>query len=308
MKKSFLIKALGIFLVLAITFSLVDGASLQQKMKNGTIDWGEQVVQAKGIGTGKNYAVKCRVAKVDAMRNLTEIIYGVQVDSETTVNNFVLESDVIKTKVTGFIQGAEVVSEKELSDGSCEVVIAIGMVGEKGLAEVIVKPAAEKEKKNLEEKGTTTVTKTKETKTTTTTTTTTTKSKTFTEQKVITLPTPPEKPAVGSYTGLIIDASSVNAQPAMSPKVVSERGDIIYGVLNIDPDEAVEKGIVGYADSLAQAKQSWRAGDNPLVVKATGTAGALSADVLVTPQDAELILKANEKAGFLNNLRVTIIL
>lgn len=302
MKKNF-IKVLGIFSLLAITFSLVYGASLQQKMKNGTIDWGQQVVQAKGIGTGKNHARKCRAAKVDAIRNLAEIIYGVQVDSETTVNNFVLESDVIKTEVTGFIQGAEVVSEKEMSDGSCEVVIAIGMVGDNGLSEVIVKPAAEKEKKNLEEKGTTTITQTKETTTTTTNT-----KKIFTKQEVVTLPTPPEKPQAGSYTGLIIDASSVSAQPAMSPKVVSERGDIIYGVINVDPDEAVEKGIIGYADSLAQAKQSWRAGDNPLVVKATGTAGALSADVLVTTDDAETILKSNEKSGFLNNLRVTIIL
>lgn len=91
---------------------------------------GSDMITVKGTGAppanmpeGQSRLMACRAAMGDAYRNLSEFIMGVMVDSQTTVKNFVTESDVINTKVQGFIKGAEKTSEKILSDGTCEVTV-----------------------------------------------------------------------------------------------------------------------------------------------------------------------------------------
>ncbi|MEW6417301.1 MAG: LPP20 family lipoprotein [Nitrospirota bacterium] len=66
-----------------------------------------------------------RAAKVDALRNLTEIIYGLQIDSHTTVRDFVTQSDLIRSRVSAVIQGAEEIDYRELPDGTAEVTMEI---------------------------------------------------------------------------------------------------------------------------------------------------------------------------------------
>lgn len=62
-----------------------------------------------------------RAAKVDALRNLTETIYGLQIDSQTTVRDFVTQSDLIRSRVSAVIQGAQEIDYRELPDGTAEV-------------------------------------------------------------------------------------------------------------------------------------------------------------------------------------------
>lgn len=66
-----------------------------------------------------------RAAKVDALRNLLEQVYGVTVKSRTTVRDFVTQSDEMKARVSAFVRGARVVSERPLGDGSYEVEVEI---------------------------------------------------------------------------------------------------------------------------------------------------------------------------------------
>jgi len=68
-----------------------------------------------------------RAAKIDALRNLLEQVYGVTIRSKTTVRDFVTQSDDMKARVNAFIQGARVVSERALGDGSYEVEVEIDM-------------------------------------------------------------------------------------------------------------------------------------------------------------------------------------
>ncbi len=62
-----------------------------------------------------------RAAKVDAMRNLLEQAYGVNITSTSTVRDFVLQNDTIRSRVDAYIRGARVVDERYLEDGSVEV-------------------------------------------------------------------------------------------------------------------------------------------------------------------------------------------
>ena len=103
----------------------------------GRINWTDRYIEVAGSGApnpdlsvaaGRLGAI--RAAKLDAMRNALEAIKGVQIDSQTTVRNAMLESDVIRSQVTGYIRGVEVVGEtKYLSDGSVQVKVRVSLEG-----------------------------------------------------------------------------------------------------------------------------------------------------------------------------------
>ena len=66
-----------------------------------------------------------RAATVDAQRKLAEKIYGVVIDSNTTVENFIVKNDTIRQTVSGVVQGAETVETTYYSDGTCKVVMGM---------------------------------------------------------------------------------------------------------------------------------------------------------------------------------------
>jgi hypothetical protein len=66
-----------------------------------------------------------RAAKVDALRNLLEVIYGLQIDSRTKVRDFATESDVIRARLSATIQGAREIDYKVQPDGTAEVTVEV---------------------------------------------------------------------------------------------------------------------------------------------------------------------------------------
>lgn len=120
-------KSIGIAVLLCLLLVLPSAVSVRaQEEGRGGIDWVGGVVTAVGTGTsskpsmGQARALARRAAMVDAQRNLLEIIKGVKVDSETTVENFVVTRDVIKTNVSGLVKGARLVKQavERQPDGS----------------------------------------------------------------------------------------------------------------------------------------------------------------------------------------------
>ncbi|MFA5072757.1 MAG: hypothetical protein WC539_02490 [Nitrospirota bacterium] len=111
---------------------------------SGKIDWTTNVVTAVGIGAPPSQPTSSaqargmaeRAAQVVAYRNLLEAIKGVRVDATTTIENFMVSSDVIKTEVNGIIQGATVMDKKYMSDGSVEVTVGMKLTG--ALAETLM--------------------------------------------------------------------------------------------------------------------------------------------------------------------------
>ncbi|HDQ41964.1 MAG TPA: hypothetical protein ENN39_13185 [Desulfonatronum sp.] len=66
-----------------------------------------------------------RAAKADALRNLLEQVYGLRLDATTTVRDFVLQRDVVRTQIAAVIQGAEEVNYFEHPDGMAEVTVSL---------------------------------------------------------------------------------------------------------------------------------------------------------------------------------------
>lgn len=114
------------------------------------VDYEDNVITATGQGLApaeiKNRTqaklLAKRAAMVDAYRNLAEVISGVQIDSQTTVENLMLKSDSIRSEVSGFIKGAKILNEKANDDGSYTVVLGVKIFGEDSLADIIM-PAEE---------------------------------------------------------------------------------------------------------------------------------------------------------------------
>jgi len=103
----------------------------------GNINWSAGYVEAVGIGApperfiGKPQArpMALRAAQVDAYRNLLEVTKGVRVDSTTTVKDFTVESDVIRTQVEGVVNGSKVTKQEYMSDGTVEVTVRMPLGG-----------------------------------------------------------------------------------------------------------------------------------------------------------------------------------
>jgi hypothetical protein len=143
------IKRSAAFVIIALTiFTGVAGNSSAQLLgtikdveqpvgSSGKVDWTTGVITAVGIGAppaqpanaAQARAMAERAAQVVAYRNLLEAVKGVRVDSTTTVENFITTSDVIRTEVSGIIQGATIMDKKYMSDGSVEVTIGMRLTG-----------------------------------------------------------------------------------------------------------------------------------------------------------------------------------
>ena len=111
------------------------------------------------------------------------------------------------------------------------------------------------------------------------------------------------------YTGLIIDAQGLGVRPGMSPKIIDDNGNVVYGVVYADSETIATKGIIKYADNLEEAKDDGTVGSNPLIIKArTRGANPLKTDVIVSLRNAQQIVRANAESDFLADFRVIIVL
>lgn len=293
-----------------------------------------EMIQADGFGSmpggmpaGRAKLMARRAAVVDAQRNLVETIKGTAVDAETTVNNYVTQSDVVKTKVSGIVTGARVISEDIDADGTYHVVMAVPMYGVGSIADVAISaavgttppvpiPAPNPSYQDTVPAAIATTTTTTTSPATAPVTTTTTTTTTTAAPSVAATPTPaaPPAPAIavnGGYTGLIIDARNYDMVRAFGPGIYDTTGREIYTVHHVDQSYAIQYGIVGYAegaDAWTQALNGQsRAGAHPLVIKIASPRKRVvnNCDVIISQQDADRILAENQKTHFLDKFAVT---
>ena len=89
-----------------------------------SVGWTQSAVSAQRRAQRKLLAQ--RAARADAMRRLAERIKGLQITSETTVNDFVAENDQIQTSMQTFLMGAkDEGSYKHMDDGTCEITMSV---------------------------------------------------------------------------------------------------------------------------------------------------------------------------------------
>ncbi|MEW6417300.1 MAG: LPP20 family lipoprotein [Nitrospirota bacterium] len=122
MSKRFILLLIGVTIVLG-------GCYVVPVETPPKVEWVPITIRATGSGAPPPSAINPaqarlmteRAAKLDAYRNLLEQAYGVNITSNSTVRDFVLQSDTIKARVEAFIKGAKILDTRHLSDGSVEV-------------------------------------------------------------------------------------------------------------------------------------------------------------------------------------------
>ena len=264
------------------------------------VDWNNSSITVIGAGVAPMNAYNAaqarmmarRAAVVDAYRQLAETVKGVNVDSETTIQNMMVVDDITKTKVSAFIQGARIVSEQVIPDGGYEVTMTVSMFGvSNSLASAVMpRPAAVESFPQPVAVVTPSVPASIHVDVTVT-------------QQGSSAAAAPAGKAIGGYTGLIVDCSGLGLKPVMSPVIKNASGQPIYGYKNLDYDRVVSNGMAGYTSDVHNAV---RAGTNPLVVRAIGLDNHNGNPILATA-DANRVLIENGATGFLDRTAVVFI-
>ncbi|MBL7014324.1 MAG: hypothetical protein ISR83_07880 [Candidatus Marinimicrobia bacterium] len=278
-------------LCLFVTTIFAQDSFIGDVFDRGKIDYGNRTIQATGIGfipenvinAGQARRAAMRIAKQDALRQLIEIVNGVNVTSETTVSGAMFD-DVIKSQVQGAIRGARKIGEtRYLSDTSVEVTYEVSM---NDISRVLL-PMAETAPTLTY--GETTI------------------SGTTPQPAQPTTNTPTEALTSGSVTGIIIDGSGLGLRPAMSPRVLDQSGNVIYGPGNYSREYATLNGVVGYTKTIDQAKADSRVQGNPLIIRGASASGSSQADLIISNEDAAKMMRAEGAAGLLKDCRVIFI-
>lgn len=269
--------------LLAVCVLLLSGTAM------AATDITDGVIRVEGIsGVGQSFALKRIAAKVDAQRLLAEQIYGVQIDSKTTVENAIVTSDVVNASVSGVIKGAREVSCTTDEYGYVHVVMELPLYGGANSLAAAVIP-------NVPQQGF------------------------LPPSDIIPVDNKPSAPAVttntnqatvgnlygatGQYTGLIVDCSGLGLQTAMAPAVYTDGKKVVYGLENFSHEQVINRGYVGYSNSATSGVQ--RAGSNPMVVKAQSIEHFFNP--VISKEDAAKILAENQMNGFLSTGNVVFV-
>jgi len=289
--------------VLAASFAF--GQYTQPIGDDGSVDWSQQKIKATGIGAprpdappGAQRAGAITAAKSDALRNLLATARGIFLTSETTVNNAMVENDVIKTKVEGFMRGFTVVDTRYMSDQSVEVDVEIPLSG--FLADALL-PQVFGGGKLISAQPVCPMC-----------------GQAWPQGKAVPPGVQLVNPGTGSqaatgatggaFTGLIIDVKGLGVMPAMAPKVVDESGNEVYGSKYVSREFAVKQGMVGYDKDVNAARNNQRVTNNPLIIKGLKAGGTNQSDIVVSNADAQRIHGAAQSQNFLDKCRVMVIL
>jgi hypothetical protein len=332
---------LGFFLALSLLAPPFGWAQeVTERLPSGEINWTRGVVTAKGSGAppagitvpSQARLMAERAAKADALRNLLEAVKGVRVDSETTVETYTVRNDRVLTRVTGIIIGARVVNTRYLSDGGVEVTVGVNLTGE--LLAVMLQemptlprplmpsppippspavkptpppprptPGIPPEKKPLPAPPPPQPPPPPQAK----------------EKKE----PPPQEPETGlakspgvadkrdlkrlEYTGLIVDARKLGLRPALIPKIMNEKGELVYSSRSVEQQELIRMGLVGYATDVNAAARNRRVTAEPYVVSGLHATGEKKTDVVISNQDAQIVLTTAPYTGYLKNGRVMVV-
>jgi len=289
---NFTSKVLGFVAIIAVAqVSLADlKPVIPKEVRKNTEIFTDRVIIVKGEGVApadrplsdaqKGLMAK-RAAKVVALRELAEVLQGVNVTGDTTVRDAAVSSDEIRVTVDGMVKGAEVIYEEyDKGDEAAVVVVRMPLDGPGGAIESL-KPAIVRYEATLPKA-----------------------TVRYAPPAGAVAPPPPPEPV----DGLIVDATGTGFRPALVNRILAQSGAVILAPSTIAPEILARRGCGDYTGDIGKAKAilGSQGARNPLVIKVMGLQG--TTDLKVSDQDSLAIFEANKKTRFLEGAKVVFVL
>lgn len=259
---------------------------------SGLVNWTEGWVQSTGLGAppekpsgpGQAKAMAQRAAYAVAVRNLLEAVKGVRVDAATLVENYIVTNDVIKTQVSGFVRGAQVVKTDVQPDGGVEVTVRVPLWGTDSLLNAFTA-----------EKGL--------------------------QSKELPPDSPSDEGATGlvidarglgvkpaCFPTVVDDKGEVVYGPETVDKAAAEKNGMVqYRTLPKDAKISSWFGEGAYVIRPVQLSPMPREGRRPLKIKGVDKAGMLKANIMISNEDAKKIRGDGQMKGALGRSRVVVV-
>lgn len=114
-----------------------DAAAIEQSLDRADVVTAQQIVPSiSGVGyatvsaqpaknVNQRRLMAIRAARIDAMRDLTEQVHGLKLNSRTTVINALVQNDTSRAAVDGTIRGARTVRINPVGKDTYEVVLEL---------------------------------------------------------------------------------------------------------------------------------------------------------------------------------------
>ena len=292
--KKILLVVFGLFVGWPLLWAQSLDERCTQQGESACIDWDRGVVIAEGLGAPAKFAENAalrnasaqRAARLDAARNLLEMIKGVNLSSETTIQDAMVANDTIRTTMQGHLHGLRPVGQpRYFSDGTIKVRLEARL--QRTIPDELIFQQQAQPESNLVPANP--------------------------PVELVPVPqndihSPSRVDAQQVYTGLIVDARHTDLQPAMSPKIFDEAGNEIYGSAYVDHEFVVQHGMAGYLNDLGLAQQNDRVQGNPLVLKALGSTGKNNTDLIISNEDGNALRQMAATQSFLREARVVVLL
>jgi hypothetical protein len=260
---------------------------LVEKKDTGTIDWARGIVKATGISapikkgaekTPPNSPKALSEAKNDARIKLLETVKKIKIDTKRRVGDMAAKNKTVMTQIKDMVYEATEIEKfrKYMSDGSVEVLLQMNLHG--GFTQLVLP----KEIRQIEG---------------------------IKQIKRGATSTGVNTDSVSEvYTGLLVDARSIELQPALVFKILDENLEEVFGPAFVSREFVVQQGMAAYYTDIVSAKSDPRISDKPLTVKALRTDYPSRCNIVIGNTDASKLKSASHHLLFLKESRVVIVL
>jgi len=297
-------KLLAISLMVIFFISTLCQQAIAQGKRDGQVNWADGYITAVGEGTAtpsgnktKDQLRAVRAASVLAQRALLETVKELKIDSQTKIQNKMVQDDVISTRIEGTLQGAEVIRQNTRWEGetpiaTVEMRICLGGIGACKSEKSIVNTLAldqKNEPSNVPQQRLEDIVSKQETALPKT-------------QDILYDTSRP-------VTGIIFNLQGLFFERVILPVVITigdgNRPFTVYSIKSVDPQVIRTYGVVRYADSIEQARQNPHLGDNTMIVPVTGVS---KENMIIVGIDAARLIRETTSHGndYLKNAKVAI--
>lgn len=291
-KSFYLLISLVLLLALYSSGNCEKSYDLVEQVDHGIINWTNGIIRAKGTNAPdkKDFNVplnreKALSAATEAARNnLLDTAKEIQINNQFNIENLTAEKTGIKKEIEDMVKNARTVEQKYLTNGTVEVIVQMDLRG--GFSQLVL-PEDIKQIDSIKVLKASDKNKQPDT------------SESFHAS-------PGTKTEY--FTGLIVDATGIQARPSMVPVVLDETGRKVYGPAFISRESAVQYGACEYGKDVQASKENSRIGTNPLIVKGLRTEGSTGTHIIISNADALILRSRPEHLTFLKKCRVIMVL